>query len=312
MRVLLLCSSDYMAIPAALVLQQQNALAAVVVPDKYALHLQSAFVQGGVSATLMHQVGKSKLSEELTALIGRCEADVVFVITFPWKLSIEVLGQPPKGCVNFHPGILPQYRGADPIFWQLRNREAEIGLSVHRMTEAVDEGPLLLTRTIPAMPGETYGTLHKRLGLLTADCILQTLQQIENEVSGQAQPMHESRYFKKPIKNQVTINWQTQGAEEIEALVNAGNPKYNGAFTHLRGMEMTLLEVSVADVTNPPADIAPGTVIYADALYGLIAACKGGKFLRINIICIPEGYFSGPKLFNLGFGPGDRFMSDPQ
>ena len=160
---------------------------------------------------------------------------------------------------------------------------------------------------MPVIPGETYGLHHVRLGALTADMVETVANMVANELPAQPTAYEPAQYFKKPTKAEVTIDWEKQSAEEIEALVNACNPKYNGAFTSIRGMEMSILEVAFANITDPPANTAPGTVIYADALYGLIVACADGKFVKITTVCMPEGYFSGGKLFGLGFGVGARF-----
>jgi methionyl-tRNA formyltransferase len=61
---------------------------------------------------------------------------------------------------------------------------------------------------------------------------------------------------------------------------------------------------------NDAPETEPGTVIYADALYGLIVSCNNKKFIRVNIISLREGYMSGAKLFALGVKPGDRFYDN--
>jgi methionyl-tRNA formyltransferase len=71
-------------------------------------------------------------------------------------------------------------------------------------------------------------------------------------------------------------------------------------------MEVRILEVSPVDITHPDT-VAPGTIIYADATYGLIVSCLNQQYLKINIVSIREGYLSGIKLFALGFGVGDAF-----
>jgi methionyl-tRNA formyltransferase len=177
------------------------------------------------------------------------------------------------------------------------------------MTEQVDEGPILLLQKMPVIPGETYGIHVVRLGALAAEIVMQVVTLVENNTTPEQQTDEgPALFFSRPDKGQVTIDWQQQTAAEIDALVNAGNPKYNGAFTRIRHMELTVLEVGFADFDNAPAETQPGTIVYADGLYGPIVACADGKFVKINAVCIPEGYISGSKLFSLGFGVGEKFI----
>lgn len=308
MKILLVCSSDYMAIPAALVLQQAGMLSAIAIPGKYDKRLRPSFLQSGFPDAMLHTLTKEFLETELLSLLEQYAAETVFVMSFPWTLSKPVLERPVYGCLNFHPGALPQYAGADPVFWQIKNQEKNSCMSVHQMTEQVDAGPVLYTRQLPVIPGETYGMYFQRMGQLAAEIVMPVVQLLEKNAPAGAQPAGESLYFKKPVKQQVTIDWQTQTAEEIEALVNAGNPRYNGAFTTLRNRELTLLEVSFATINGVAEDTTPGTIVYADELYGLIVACKDKGFLMIKTVCMPEGYFSGSKLFRLGFRVGEVFL----
>jgi methionyl-tRNA formyltransferase len=307
MNILLICSSDYMAIPAAQKLREAGLLSAIAMPLQYKDRLLPSFLQSGFDHTTIHTVTKKGLTEELLELMQQYHIDCAFTITFPWILSQKVLDFPPAGCINFHPGLLPTYRGADPIFWQLKNRETHSGLSVHKMTSRIDEGPMLLVQQMQLIPGETYGMHYQRMGILAAEIVLQVAEIVQQNQPEAAAVTGDAPFMRKPDRKQVTINWQQQTAEEIEALVNAANPKYNGALTTLRQKEFSILEVGFADLNNPPAGVPPGTIVYADALYGPIVACLNNRFLRINTVCLQEGYLSGSKLFSMGLQPGEVF-----
>ena len=257
---------------------------------------------------MLHTLTKELLETELVLLLAQYRAEAIFVMSFPWKLPRLVLDKPVYGCINFHPGALPEYAGADPVFWQLKNQEKYSCLSVHQMTEVIDAGPVIYTHTLPVIPGETYGMHYQRVGQMAAEIVMAVVKALQEDVPAQAQPVGKSPYFKKPVKKQVTIDWQAQTAEEIEALVNAGNPRYNGAFTSLHNRELTIVEVAFATINGVPKETKPGTVVYADDTHGLIVACYGNGFLMIKTVCLPEGYLSGSKLFRLGFRAGEVFF----
>jgi len=309
MKIILACSADYMAIPAAMRLKAADMLACVVIPGTVKDRLLPAFLQAGFDRESVHIVYKDTIEATFISLVQAHDASCVFVITFPWRIPEAALAAPINGFINFHPGLLPAYKGADPIFWQLKNREQFGGITVHRMTAVLDEGPVLNMQKMPVIPGETYGMHHVRLGMLAAEMVLNIAEMVRQQQPGTAQDDSiPALYFKKPARSEVTINWATQSAAEIEAMVNAANPKYNGAITRIRHMELSILDVGFADVADAPANVVPGTIVYADALYGPIVACADGKFIKVNTLCMTEGYISGGKFFSLGFGVGERFL----
>jgi methionyl-tRNA formyltransferase len=310
MKTLLICSSDTIAIPTALKLKEQGLLQAIAIPEKFKTRLLPSFLQVGFSADTILTVTKENLSEKLNSIIINNEIDTVFVLTFPWKIPNEILSIPENGCINLHPGLLPKYRGADPVFWQIKNREINGGITAHLMTDKIDNGPILLIDQLPIMPGEPYGMHCQRIGAFAAQMILKVVALLQTKTTIKYLDIENvpDLYFKRPDKNNIRIDWNHQSAIEIESLVNACNPKYSGAITTIRAMELAIVEVSPADVNNVASDVLPGTIIYADGLYGIIVKCSDGQFLKINIVCMGEGYISGPKLFNLGFRVGETFV----
>jgi len=307
MKALVIFSSDVLGMPAIIQLHQQNKLHGVAVPDKVKHILVPTLKQFGIADANIHILTKTNLANELKTLIKQYDAQMLLTLTFGWMIPAEILTLLPNRCINFHFGLLPKYKGADPIFWQLFNTEKTGGLTVHVMTEVVDEGPVIMMQEMSIMPGETYGLHCQRLGQLAAQCVIPvTDMQVPVAPQATITDNKPALYFKKPDISQLTINWQQYTAQQIEALVNATNPRYGGANTSIRQMEVRILEVSPVDITNPNP-VIPGTIVYADATYGLIVACLNLQYLKINIVSIREGYISGIKLFALGFRVGEVF-----
>ena len=306
MRVLAICSSDMLGIPAVLQLKTQNALAGVAVPMVVATQLVPMLKAWGIADDEIVVLTKQNLETQLQTAITEFSASAIFVFTFPWLIPSSILKLLPGRCINFHFGLLPKYKGADPIFWQLKNGESVGGIGVHIMTDEIDCGPVLYNAELPIVHGETYGLYTHRLGQFAAEQISRVLdwpfQDVEQNVPATGVP---DLYFKKPTDLQLMLNWQTQTAEEIENLVNAANPRYGGAITTFRQMPMKVLEVAPMNVNNPE-QTAPGTIVYADAVYGLVVACLQLKYLKISVAQIQEGYVSGVKLFSMGVHVGER------
>ncbi len=306
MKIAVICNSDVLAFPSIKFLVDNGHLAGVGILEKNIKILKQPLINLGVAESAIGLFERKIWIAQQKEWLAGIKPDAVWVFGFPWAFPTEILAIAPKGFYNFHFGLLPKYKGADPIFWQIKNREKNGGVVIHKITEQVDEGPVVWKEEVPLIPGESYGLHSQRMGLVVVN-ILNNL--LNEEVLNKAQKQEassETAFFKKPGTNQLTINWDEHSADEIESLVNACNPKYGGASTKLRGMEARLLEITPADVNNPP-EVKPGTVIHADFLYGLIVACKDKKFIRLNILSTREGYMSGIKLFALGIKAGDVF-----
>ncbi|RXK85966.1 methionyl-tRNA formyltransferase [Filimonas effusa] len=309
MNTILLCNSDTLAIPAALHLHHAGQLAAVVIPERSAAVLKNSFAQVMIPPEKIQVVSRQQLEATLTNLVTTTKADLLLTMTFPWKLPDGVLSLPTFGCINFHFGLLPVYQGADPVFWQLRNGEKEGGITVHIMTSHIDNGPVLHYAKLPLMPGETYGIHCERLGHAAVAAMQKVMNILQNN-TGTATPQEETvpAYYKAPGFHERTIQWKQQSAAEVIQLVNACNPRYGGAITTFRNMQVNLLEAIPVEVNNPPEQVLPGTIVHADIVYGIIAACCDNKFIRINIVQMREGYLSGNKLSQMGWQTGERFI----
>lgn len=227
------------------------------------------------------------------------ETDLIISFGYPGKIKLI----PQVKMMNVHFGKLPENRGADPVFQTLKSGNPLAYVSIHEMTEELDEGDVILEQSVKVLPGEFYGMLSNRLANMSIALIDQV---ISNNIKGTAQDSSKAQYF-NPVKEEDTlINWHAMTATDIEQLVNACNPKYSGAKTTIMGSQLNLSEVSIAQVNLNPSQSAslPGTIVHANPNEGIFVACKGGTFVKLNIISTPDGLISGNKLASLGAQPG--------
>jgi methionyl-tRNA formyltransferase len=309
-KVLMICCSDVLGIPALLKLKEQNSLLGIAITDKLSSQLGPIFQQAGFQPDEIHHLSKKNLEGELSGLIADFKPDAIFTLTFSWMIPNAILNLLPNRCINFHCGLLPKYKGADPIFWEIRNGEQKGGISVHVMTDEIDNGPILMKEELPIYPGETYGLYSQRLGVLAADVVIKVLNGLDTlEPLPLATGNEPASYLKPPTETDLIIDWEHQTAAEIQYLINAANPRYNGAVTSIRQSKIHLFEVAPADINNPNDEqFPPGTIVHADLVYGLIVACINKQFIKINVAGMQQGYFSGSKLFNMGIKAGERFI----
>lgn len=126
--------------------------------------------------------------ESLKALHG-WDPEVIVVAAFGEILSREVLDLPPLGCLNVHASLLPRWRGASPIQSAILHGDSETGVTLMRMEQGLDTGPVVAQTRTPVGRAETAGELEARLAQLGAELLLKVLPlYASGEVIPQPQP----------------------------------------------------------------------------------------------------------------------------
>ena len=307
MRVFVLCNSDLLGFPLIARLNERKDLCGIGILKRYQKHLMPGLKSMGIEQKDIHAFSKADWIPELEKALRTYNPDVVWVLTFPWKIPASLLRIPAQGFVNFHFGLLPKYKGIDPIFWHIKNKDSG-GLTIHLMNESIDEGPIVFQEQINIVPGENYGLYAKRMGEQSAGFFDRILEVLEQKPMEFLQLASSEVIDKKPGLDDITIDWKNQSADDIEWTVNACNPKYGGAWARLGGEEVQLVEVTPINLANP-VEVEPGQIVHADATYGVVVACKNNGYLRITVARLSHGFVSGVRLFNMGILPGQKFES---
>lgn len=182
-------------------------------------------------------------------------ADLQVVVAFR-MLPEVVWNMPPKGTINLHASLLPQYRGAAPINWAIINGEKETGVTTFKLQHEIDTGNILLQEKIPIGENETAGELHDKMKEIGANLLAETvkgiiegtLQEVSQSsiVNGELSmrtdqdpntnsrlTTHDSQLKSAPKINSETckIDW-SKPVDEIHNLIRGLSP-YPTAFTEL-------------------------------------------------------------------------------
>jgi methionyl-tRNA formyltransferase len=139
--------------------------------------------------------------------------DLLVVAAYGQILNRDVLSAAPRGGINVHASLLPKYRGAAPIAWAIYHGEKESGVTIIRMSTALDAGDMLAQESVLIGPDETAGELEARLGPLGAKLALQTIEQLEQGTTKGAQ-QDKSLVTKAPklTKEMGLIDWSRSAA----------------------------------------------------------------------------------------------------
>lgn len=160
-----------------------NIIAVVTAPDKPAGRGQKISesavkqyaVEHGIKVLQPEKLKNPEFLDELRAL----NADLQVVVAFR-MLPEVVWNMPPKGTINLHASLLPQYRGAAPINWALINGESESGVTTFFLKHEVDTGDILFTEKVTLTGDETAGELHDRLMYKGAGLLVKTVKGVES------------------------------------------------------------------------------------------------------------------------------------
>lgn len=238
---------------------------------------------------------------ELHAQLAVIGADVMVVVAYGLILPSAVLSIPRLGCLNIHASLLPRWRGAAPIQRAILAGDGETGITIIQMDRGLDTGAILLQRSIAIAQNDTAQTLHDRLALLGAACIVETLAHLCENLSEAPQDEIAATYAPKLEKKEAEIDWRLS-AENINRVVRAFNPR-PGAYSRVSGNSMKIWQarVTVGTIGQPGEIIATGRD-------GIVVACGKGS-LVLEILQKSDGKKMSAAEFLSGHSlrPGDRF-----
>lgn len=196
-------------------------------------------------------------SDDFYQTLKQLNPDLQIVVAFK-KLPDRIWQLPPLGTFNLHASLLPQYRGAAPIHWAIINGEKETGLTTFFINDKIDEGNILLQRSIPIDDDMTTGQLHDLMLEPGADLILKTLEGIVNRtIVPRKQEYSESlKPAPKIYKETCRINWD-KTATEVHNQIRGLSP-HPGAYTHFQIHDKIMtVKILKSYLVKSPADLLP-------------------------------------------------------
>jgi methionyl-tRNA formyltransferase len=308
-KILLLCNNK-IALPALRELLFFKQVSAVVIPQKNkALKADLQELMEGTDVPLL-TVDRSNFKKIIRKEIEKYNVQAVFIMTFPYLIPKELLSLPPRGFINFHYGKLPEYRGPEPIFTQVMMQEKNPALTVHVVTEGIDNGPVIIQEPVLYDATDTYGILQHKLAGAGAKLVtlLMKILTFGSLLPSAPQDEDKARYHKKPTAASLMINWQTMDSKAIRALTNACNPWNKGCGAVINNRVVGITEVEILENTTGEKAV-PGTIITLNDEAGLQVFCCDGNIIKITIFYTEDGFMSGKKLAASGVITGDIFSS---
>jgi len=299
--------SDAIALPTLKMLNQAGVLVGVISNIEKAVG-RGQRIQANVISQFANDQGiplhtPIKPNEQTVQWVKDLKAKLIVVMAYGHLLKRDLFDSPDWLTVNLHASILPKHRGASPITGALLAGDQETGVSLMRIAQAMDAGPVLDIQTVSIDPTDTTGSLREKLAQCAANLLNQHLETMLSgqHLNWQEQDSSHATYTKKISKQDGLLDFQLPAAE-LERRVRAYDP-WPGSYFELNGVAFKVWNPCLIDRHANPGQFLgfdPNTQSFAIATsHGSIGfkdiQKPGGKRLPAELFlrgfAIPDGTF---------------------
>ncbi|GHV53844.1 methionyl-tRNA formyltransferase [Synergistales bacterium] len=223
----------------------------------------------------------SASSDEAVLNLSRdIPTDFCFVIDFGQIIKEPLLRErEPVGCLNIHPSLLPRFRGAAPVQRALMDGAGETGVTVFKLAQAMDAGPVLLSRAIDINDIDDTGSLLERAAIAGTEAFINYANaNAIGEWSFTAQDDSSATFAPKIRASEERVDWGKSSAE-IWRLTRALSPK-PAAWTTIRGKRLRLIKTSRGDELTVSGEHGELLGLKSG---GVVVACGDGALLLTEV-----------------------------
>ena len=204
--------------------------------------------------------------------------DIVVVVAYGQLISKKFLDVPAKGFINIHGSLLPKWRGAAPIQRAIMNLDKQTGVSVMKITEELDSGPVMKKISIDISPSDTSLIVSEKLSKIGSEHIVEALNDIfDNKNKFVEQNHNNATYARKIKKIEGRINWE-ENAKNILGKINGLNPD-PGAWFEYQKIRYKIWKALIFEKTGPVGAILDNNFIIGckDKSIKIIEVQREGK-----------------------------------
>jgi len=201
----------------------------------------------GISETLnieFRTPSSLKNNREEYEYLKKLNADIAIVVAYGQIIPKEILGLTKKGFINIHASLLPKWRGAAPIQRSIMNLDKQTGISIMKINEKLDRGPVCNSYKLNVMNNDNAEIVSNKLSALAAEKILDNIDEIlEDKLEFKEQDHEEATYAYKIEKSEGKIDWNNS-AESIIGKINGLYPN-PGAWFAYNGERYKILKAEI-------------------------------------------------------------------
>jgi len=186
--------------------------------------------------------------------IKKNKPNVVVVVAYGKIIPPKLLNIKNIQFINIHASLLPRWRGAAPIQRAIINLDKETGISIMKIKEKLDSGPIMKMKKVKISSSTRSKELSDKLSKLGSKMILESLDLIENKKAYfTSQNENEATYAKKISKSETKINWNDEG-KKIIAKINAFSP-FPGSWFFYNGIRIKVIKAKEVMTKGKPGEI---------------------------------------------------------
>jgi len=191
---------------------------------------------------------------EIIEIVSRHAPDLLLVVAYGHILSKEVISLARTGSINIHGSLLPKYRGPSPIQTTILEGDDIAGITFQLMTEKMDEGAILLQKSVNVSPEETTKSLTEKLTTLARNEVVTALNNyLNNTIKPEKQNDKKATYCHLITKNDGLIDWKSS-ATTIDREIRAYTP-WPKAFTYWKDKKITIIRSAHTDLKLQPGQV---------------------------------------------------------
>ena len=249
--------------------------------------MQDVAVRRGISS--FNHTTTSKW--DLTQILRNLRPEIMFVVSWRYRIERAQYSIPPRGCVVFHDSLLPKYRGFAPMNWAIINGEKRTGVTMFYIANEIDSGDIIAQKATDITADDDAKTLDEKLTRLYIDLLVENLPLLaDGSASRTPQDHSEATYTCKRIPEDGLIDWKAS-AEQVRNLVRALTDPCPGAYTFMRhGKQMRKLYIWRTSLDNDIRNYVgcvPGRVVEIFVGKG-IKVLTGSGTLVVEIVSLEE------------------------
>ncbi|MCW8209268.1 formyl transferase [Verminephrobacter aporrectodeae subsp. tuberculatae] len=264
---------------AAIVTSPEDMVCSYFVQDENQVNLQVEAGALGIPVLRPARVSSADIVDALAAL----DSDYFFVANFQQQLSSELLAIPRIAAINFHPAPLPRYAGLAPFFWMVRHGERHGAISVIKMDEGLDTGPIIMQRQLRLSGHETsidLRTFQEQQNVLLLLDLLPTLA--NGAFTCIPQDLSRRSYYGRPKETDYLLNF-TLNAATVHRYVLAGYRHPGAHFFLPDGTRIVVLSMMLRHDLDMGTPDYPGCIVQTGTEIFIAAADAWLQLLTIEV-----------------------------
>ena len=193
-------------------------------------------------------------SEEELKIFKKLSPDIVVVVAYGQIIPKSFFDIVKFGFINIHASLLPKWRGAAPIQRAIMNGDKKIGVSIMKIKEKLDSGPVLTSKELELDQNATHGEMEKKLSLMGADLLIESLKTVEAGTSKFIDQKHsEATYAKKIDKAEAKINWNLD-ANKVLSHIHGLSPS-PGAWFEFENERFKVLRAKISTLNGKSSSV---------------------------------------------------------